>query len=57
MSLTRAARYGLSALVALALVTVTAVPASAQDAPAPTPAVSVSGGIDFVNQYMFRGIA
>jgi hypothetical protein len=28
----------------------------AQDAPAATPAVSVSAGIDFVNQYMFRGI-
>lgn len=55
MSLTRAARYGFSALVALTLLTVTAAPALAQDAPT-TPAVTVTAGIDLVNQYMFRGI-
>jgi hypothetical protein len=43
-------------MVAFALLTVTAAPAMAQDAPEPTPAVSVSAGIDLVNQYMFRGI-
>ena len=59
MSLTRATRYGISALVAFALVAITAAPASAQGAaPAdPNPGnITVSGGMDFVNQYMFRGI-
>jgi len=56
MFLTRAARYGFPALVTLLLVAVTAAPAMAQDAPASSPVVAVSGGIDFVNTYMFRGI-
>jgi len=49
----RAARFGFSALVALGLVAASAAPALAQDAP---PTVTVSAGIDMVNQYMFRGI-
>jgi hypothetical protein len=47
MSLTRVVRLGVP-VVALAAVLVTAAPASAQ--------VAVSGGLDFTNQYNFRGI-
>ncbi|MBM3817420.1 MAG: hypothetical protein FJW14_00185 [Acidimicrobiia bacterium] len=50
--LNRARRFGLSALAALA-VALMASPAAAQDA---APVVVVTGGIDFVNQYNFRGI-
>ena len=50
MSLTRAARYGLSALVALAVVTLLAAPASAQAK------LAVTGAVDVTNQYNFRGI-
>lgn len=50
--LTRARRFGSSALAALAVVLM-ASPAAAQDA---APVVVVTGGIDFVNQYNFRGI-
>jgi hypothetical protein len=53
MLFTRAMRYGFSGLVALGLVAASAAPATAQDAP---PTVTVSAGIDMVNQYMFRGI-
>jgi hypothetical protein len=56
MSFSRATRYGFTPAIAAAIVTLLATPAVAQDAPAPTPAVSVSGGVDFVNRYMFRGI-
>jgi uncharacterized protein (TIGR02001 family) len=52
MSLIRAARFGFSALFLLAVV-LTATPALAQD---PAPPVVVTGGIDFTNQYDFRGI-
>ena len=52
MLLTRARRFGLSALAALAVVLM-ASPAAAQDA---APVVVVTGGLDFVNQYNFRGI-
>jgi hypothetical protein len=45
-------RFGCSALAALAMVA-TATPAAAQD---PAPVVVVTGGLDFVNQYNFRGI-
>jgi hypothetical protein len=56
MSFTRTTRFGFSALAALALVTLAAAPASAQ-APDPNPGnITVSGGMDFLNQYMFRGI-
>ena len=48
---TRAARYGMTLLGALALVCVVSSNAAAQDAP-----VSVSGGVDVTNQYNFRGI-
>jgi hypothetical protein len=50
--LIRARRFGLSALAALA-VALMASPAAAQDA---APVVVVTGGLDFVNQYNFRGI-
>lgn len=50
--LTRARRLGISALVAFAVMLM-ASPAAAQDTP---PAVVVTGGLDFVNQYNFRGI-
>jgi hypothetical protein len=48
----RARRFGISALAVLTLA-VAASPAAAQDA---APVVVVTGGIDFVNQYNFRGI-
>jgi hypothetical protein len=47
MSLTRGARFGFSVMAVLAVVLI-ASPASAQ--------VAVTGGIDFTNQYNFRGI-
>jgi hypothetical protein len=56
MSSTRAIRYGCSAIAALALVAFAATPAAAQGAAAPTPKVVVTGGVDFTNQYNFRGI-
>jgi hypothetical protein len=52
MSFTRALRYGCSAFAAAAMVA-TATPAAAQD---PAPVVVVTGGLDLVNQYNFRGI-
>jgi hypothetical protein len=52
MSLTRIG-HGVPFLVAMGLLTTLAAPATAQDAP---PTVTVSVGIDMVNQYMFRGI-
>jgi hypothetical protein len=48
----RARRFGISALAVLSLA-FAASPAAAQDA---APVVVVTGGIDFVNQYNFRGI-
>ena len=51
MSFTRAMRFGFPALALLAVIA-TATPAAAQD-PAP---VVVTGGLDLVNQYNFRGI-
>ncbi len=51
MSLTRVVRCGMSMLGALALVTLCASSASAQDK-----VVTVTGGLDFTNQYNFRGI-
>lgn len=54
MLLTRAARFGFSAMAALSLVATTATPAAAQAAA--TPKVAVTGGVDFTNQYNFRGI-
>lgn len=58
MLFTRAARYGFPALVALSIVALTTAPAHAQDAPAdPNPGnVTVTAGMDVLNQYMFRGI-
>jgi len=53
MLLTRTLRFGISFMVAVGLLTVLAAPAMAQDTP---PTVTVSAGIDLVNQYMFRGI-
>jgi hypothetical protein len=53
MSFTRARRFGISFMVAIGLLTALATPAMAQDAP---PTVTMSAGIDLVNQYMFRGI-
>lgn len=51
MSFTRAARFVFPAMVVLAVV-LTATPAWAQD----PPPVVVTGGLDLVNQYNFRGI-
>ena len=51
MSFTRAVRFGFSAMAVLAVV-VTASPAWAQD----PPPVVITGGLDLVNQYNFRGI-
>lgn len=57
LSLSRTARRHLiAAACAVGLLTLGAAPSLAQDAPSATPVVSVSGGIDFVNRYMFRGI-
>ena len=53
MLLTRTLRFGISSMVAVGLITALAAPAMAQDTP---PTVTESAGIDFVNQYMFRGI-
>ena len=56
MSLNRAVRDGMFGVLAALLLAGAAAPAAAQDAPAAKPAVTITGGIDFVNQYMFRGI-
>jgi hypothetical protein len=57
MALNRAANYGFSGVVAAALVTVLAAPASAQEPTDPNPGnVTVTVGMDVLNQYMFRGI-
>jgi hypothetical protein len=53
MSFTRTRRFGISLMVAIGLVTALTAPAMAQDAP---PTVTMSAGIDLVNQYNFRGI-
>ena len=53
MSSTRAMRWGLSLLGAFGLVTLLSAPAQAQD---DGPSVTVTGGLDFTNQYNFRGI-
>jgi hypothetical protein len=51
------ARLGLSMLAAVSLAAVMSSPASAQQAGTPEArVVTVSGGTDFLNQYMFRGI-
>ncbi len=55
MSSTQVVRWGLSVLGAVALVTLPASTAAAQGAAA-TPKVVVTGGVDFTNQYSFRGI-
>ena len=52
MSFNRAVRFAIPAIVVLTVV-LTGSPASAQDTP---PAVVVTGGLDVVNQYNFRGI-
>jgi hypothetical protein len=52
MSFNRVVRFGIPAIVVLSVM-FTAPSASAQDAP---PAVVVTGGLDLVNQYNFRGI-
>ncbi len=52
MSFIRAMRFGFPAL-AVFTVMATATPAWAQD---PPPVVVVTGGLDFVNQYNFRGL-
>jgi hypothetical protein len=53
----RAVRYGVSALAVVMLVTCGAAPAAAQEPADPNPGnITVTGGIDFLNTYMFRGI-
>ena len=52
MSLSRVVRYGISGLTVVGLMALAAAPAAAQT----TPVVAVTGGIDFTNQYNFRGI-
>ena len=57
MSFNRAVRYGWSALASAAMVTLLAAPAAAQEPTDPNPGnVTVTVGLDFLNQYMFRGI-
>src|SRR3712207_9370936 len=57
MSLKRAVRYGFTGVVAAAMVTLLSAPASAQEPTDPNPGnVTVTVGMDFLNQYMFRGI-
>lgn len=53
MSSTRAMRWGLSLVCAFGLVALLSAPAQAQGA---GPSVAVTGGLDFTNQYNFRGI-
>ena len=49
--------FGTSMLAASALLTCLAAPAAAQDPADPNPgAITVTGGIDFTNAYLFRGI-
>ena len=57
MSLKRAVHYGFTGLAAAAMVTLLSAPASAQEPTDPNPGnVTVTVGMDFLNQYMFRGI-
>jgi hypothetical protein len=53
MSLTRILRYGTPFMMVAGLIAAIPAPATAQDAP---PTVTMSAGLDVVNQYMFRGI-
>ena len=53
MSLTRILRYGTPFMMAAGLLAALSAPAMAQDAP---PTVTMTAGIDVVNQYQFRGI-
>jgi hypothetical protein len=53
MSLTRILRYGTPFMLAAGLIAALPAPAMAQDAP---PTVTMTAGIDVVNQYQFRGI-
>ena len=50
---TRGMRWGMSLVGALGLVALLSTPAQAQD---DGPSVAVTGGLDFTNQYNFRGI-
>jgi len=52
----RAARFGLSTLMAFGVAVGAAQPALAQDAAPASPPVVVTAGLDFVNQYNFRGL-
>jgi len=55
MSMNRATRCGTCGLVALAMVAVMSAPASAQEPADLTPGrITVTGGVDFLNTYMFR---
>ena len=57
MSLNRAVRGGVSALGAFAMVTLMAAPVLAQEPADPSPRrITFTGGVDFRNAYMFRGI-
>lgn len=57
MSMNRTAHYGFSLLVAMAIVTLITAPVSAQTTPDPNPGkITLTGGIDVRNTYMFRGI-
>ena len=56
-SIRAAVRYGLSVAAVVGMVAFSASPASAQEPADPNPGnVTLTGGIDFLNQYMFRGI-
>ena len=50
-------RFALAACAAMTMIALSGAPAMAQDAADPNPgALTLAGGYDFLNQYMFRGI-
>jgi hypothetical protein len=56
-SIRSAVRYGFSAAAIVGLIAFAAAPAAAQEPADPNPgAITLTGGVDFLNQYMFRGI-
>ena len=59
MSFTHTIRFGVESMVAMAFVTMLATPAMAQQSAAADPnpgKLTVTGGTDLLNRYMFRGI-